>query len=125
VTGPVDMTTDRETFYGPWDVTVLFTSLSDAPTGIFFEIAGSDSADGRHPGVPGQTVAVTGAEWALTVGSQAPGGPLLVGHLRRTATFDIERGLLVQIDGSVLSGFSVVGLTLELQSQDRAVDLHE
>jgi hypothetical protein len=114
----IDRTTDHETFYGPWKVLVVSTD-SDA---IFFTISGSDSADGTYPGVAGETIGVAGDEWLLRVGLQALDGERLSGHLRRTATCDVERGLLIQIAATIVTGFEFVALRLELQCEDPAVN---
>jgi hypothetical protein len=75
-----------------------------------------------YPGAAGETVAVTGEEWVMTVGLQAFDGELLTGSLLRTATCDVERGLLVRVSATVVTGFEFVALRLELQCQDPAVN---
>lgn len=89
-----------EIFYGPWRVEVVG---GDAVRPQRFVIAGSDNADGAYPGALGTGVNVEGDHWTVTMEWQDH-AVFRASEIARTATFDVQRGLLVTLGADDLSG---------------------
>jgi hypothetical protein len=107
-----------EVFHGPWFVRVDSTEAGAAQQ---FSISGSDSSDGGFPGVPGESVSVSGDEWTLTM-EWFDGSQFLPSRLRRSATYDVQAGLIVTLaadDGPPETADEDFNdLVLMLQSED-------
>jgi hypothetical protein len=113
---------DTEVFHGPWSVRV---EHKDSIFSQRFVISGSDSSDNGYPGVPGQSVSVTGKEWFLTMDWRDT-GQFEPCRIRRSATYDVDEGLIVTLgadDGPLATADrDFDDLVLICQSQDPSLD---
>jgi hypothetical protein len=89
-----------ETFYGPWRIRLLSANSHFAQQLL---ITGSDNADGGHD-IEYENhfdIAVEGERWQLQTQFYPFGGPAWQdGAMRATSRFDLDEGLLVQIDAA-------------------------
>ena len=118
-----------ETFYGPWKITVTHVQSHFAQR---FEIRRSQGADGTYSvafGVPLEVIA-DGPEWELEMQffpfeEGASWEPTAV---RRSTSFDLQAGLVVQLDGAAGSSggpnADYHNLTLICTSMDPEVHPH-
>jgi len=89
-----------ETFYGPWRVVLLSANSHFAQQLV---VSDSDNADGEYAIAFGQTLdlAVQGEQWTLQTQFFPFGGPAWKdGAMRAVSRFDLDTGLLVQIDAA-------------------------
>jgi hypothetical protein len=70
----------------------------------------------------GSVVSVTGDEWVLTAGLETDDGRFLQSRILKTATFDVEKGLLVQIAATAAVIDLHYHLVLRCHSDDPALD---
>jgi len=113
------MSDDRQVFYGAWRVEVVHGTLLPSER---FVISGSDNADGAYPGQLGAAMTVTGDEWALMAGDIENDGRLSATPIRRSATYDVERGLLVTLAATRAVIAEHYYLVLVCQSEDPTLD---
>ena len=85
-----------ETFYGPWEITVV---SRDAWFDQRIVVTGSDGMDGAYPGVPGSPpLRVTGAEWSLRMEwNDNAGSGWQPSEIRRAARYTVAEGLVVEL----------------------------
>ncbi len=83
-----------ELFYGPWSVSV---ERKDSGYAQRFVIKGSDSSDGGYPGVPGESVGVTGEEWSLTMDWLDDNNQFRPSRVRRSARYDVQDAIIVTL----------------------------
>lgn len=104
-----------ETFYGPWRIVLVSANSHFAQRML---ISGSDAADGGYDIAFGRVVdvAASGARWQLQTQFFPFGGPdWEPGDMRRTTRFEVQNGLIVQIDGAARppgTGTTFANLTL-------------
>jgi hypothetical protein len=113
---------DTEVFHGPWFVRV---ERKDSVAAQRFVISGSDSSDGGYPGVPGESVSVTGDEWVLSMDWRTT-GQFEPSRIRRSATYDVQNGLIITLgadDGPpATADEDFDDLIVVLQSEDPSLD---
>ena len=88
------------TFYGPWRVVLKSANSHFAQQLV---IAGSDNADGGYVIAFGQDLdlGVQGERWTLQTQFFPFGGPAWQdGAMRAASRFDLDEGLLVQVDAA-------------------------
>jgi hypothetical protein len=111
-----------EIFHGPWAVHVESKNSFFAQR---FVISGSDSSDNGYPGVPGQSIGVTGDEWTLTM-DWLDGNQFRPSRIRQSATYDVQKGLIVTLgadDGPPeTADRDFNDMIVVLQSEDPSLD---
>lgn len=89
-----------ESFYGPWQVVLMSANSHFAQQLV---VTGSDNADGEYVIAFGQVLDMTvqGERWTLQTQFFPFGGPAWQdGAMRAVSRFDLDEGLLVQVDAA-------------------------
>jgi hypothetical protein len=110
----IDLLTDEEVFYGPWGIQVI-----RARPGGRLEIRDSDSMDGIYAvDTVGPLASITGDGWIVRSGIEGNQGEFLPGRLLRSGTFDVEKGLQVEVDMTLAVISLHFSLSLLLRYED-------
>jgi hypothetical protein len=110
----IDLLTDEEVFYGPWSIEVI-----RALSGGRLEVRNSDSLDGIYRvDTVGPLASITGDGWIMRSGIEGNNGEFLPGRLLRSGTFDVEKGLQLEVDMTLAVISLHFSVRLLLRSED-------